>query len=224
MFVYLAPLKDKEVFKIGKSGNPQKRIADLSTFYLFNNEKILLVNCGSEKEASTLEHALHKICRGHNVRLENIDGVEFFSNVIYEKALDVVKAICDMNLFHIQPLDRDSVEELNKCCNYSDLGRIINSLGMQVKRLRIRKNLTQNELADKADVALNVIKKLECGKGVTMVSMIRVLVVLGKTQWLDSIAPIVSISPLDMLRLGKERVRVSHKTIAMKGYIDEATK
>jgi DNA-binding XRE family transcriptional regulator len=118
-----------------------------------------------------------------------------------------------MNYFQIQLLNNESIAELNECCNYSDVGKIINSLGIQIRRLRIKKNMTQEEVAKTADIALNAIKRLECGKGATISSMVRVIVVLGKTQWFDHLSPVVSISPIDMLKVGHERIRVSRSGV-----------
>ena len=89
-----------------------------------------------------------------------------------------------------------------------DIGKIINSLGIQLKRLRLRNNMSQEELSEKAGIGLNVVKRLESGKGVTLSSFVRVLVVLDKAQWFDMLFPVVSISPIDMLYLGHERKRV----------------
>lgn len=90
---------------------------------------------------------------------------------------------------------------------YSDVGKILSSLGIQVRRLRLRNNMSQEALSKVADVGLNVIKRLESGKGATLGSFIRVLVVFDKVQWLDMLSPVVSISPIDMLKLGHERKR-----------------
>ncbi|MDZ4164273.1 MAG: helix-turn-helix transcriptional regulator [Smithellaceae bacterium] len=83
------------------------------------------------------------------------------------------------------------------------------TLGRQLRDLRLRKNVDQRRLAEQAGVALNVVKNLEAGKGATVKSLVKVLRALGRAEWLDSLAPAVSISPLQMLKSKPARQRAS---------------
>jgi len=82
-------------------------------------------------------------------------------------------------------------------------------LGQQLRDLRLRQNIDQRKLARRAGVALNVVKNLEAGKGATLTSMIKILRALGRVDWLGSLAPAVSISPLQMLKARHSRQRAS---------------
>ena len=82
-------------------------------------------------------------------------------------------------------------------------------LGQQLRELRLRQNIDQRRLAEQAGVALNVVKNLESGKGATLVSLVKVLRALGRTDWLGTLAPAVSISPLQMLKATQVRQRAS---------------
>lgn len=73
-------------------------------------------------------------------------------------------------------------------------------LGRHLRDLRLRQNIDQRQLAERADVALNVVKRLESGKGATVTSLIKVLRALGREEWLDTLAPQVTVSPLQMLK------------------------
>jgi transcriptional regulator with XRE-family HTH domain len=84
-------------------------------------------------------------------------------------------------------------------------------LGRQLRAVRLRQDLDQRTLADRAGVALNVVKNLEAGKGSTVSSLIRVLRALGRVDWLDSLSPAVSISPMQMLKAKPVRQRASRK-------------
>jgi transcriptional regulator with XRE-family HTH domain len=84
-------------------------------------------------------------------------------------------------------------------------------LGEQVRALRIRKNLDQRVLAERAGVALNAVKNLESGRGSTVGSLVEVLRVLGRADWISTLSPRVSISPLQMLTTKAPRKRVSPK-------------
>lgn len=82
-------------------------------------------------------------------------------------------------------------------------------LGQHLRSLRLRQNLDQRALAERSGVALNVVKRLEAGRGATTRSLIRVLRVLGRADWIHSLAPEVSISPMQMLKTKKPRQRAS---------------
>jgi len=82
-------------------------------------------------------------------------------------------------------------------------------LGQQLRVLRIRKNMDQLQLAERAGVALNAVKRLESGKGATLTSLIKVLRTLERDEWLATLTPQVSISPMQMLKSKPVRQRVS---------------
>ncbi len=85
-------------------------------------------------------------------------------------------------------------------------------LGRQLRSLRLRQDLDQRTLAGRAGVALNVVKNLEAGKGSTVSSLIRVLRALGRADWLNSLSPTVSISPMQLLKAKPVRQRASRKS------------
>ncbi len=87
-------------------------------------------------------------------------------------------------------------------------------LGQHLRELRLRQNIDQRQLAEQAAVALNVVKNLEGGKGATVVSLIKVLRALGREEWLRTLAPQVSISPLQMLKAKPRRQRASRAKAA----------
>lgn len=86
-------------------------------------------------------------------------------------------------------------------------------LGRQIRTLRLRQNLDQHELADQAGIALNAVKNLERGKGATLRSLIQVLRVLNRIDWLRVLAPAVSISPVQMLKTRAPRQRASPRRL-----------
>jgi transcriptional regulator with XRE-family HTH domain len=82
-------------------------------------------------------------------------------------------------------------------------------LGRHLRDLRLRQNIDQRQLAARANVALNAVKHLEKGKGATVTSLIKVLRTLGREEWLSTLAPQVSISPMQMLKSKPVRQRAS---------------
>lgn len=84
-------------------------------------------------------------------------------------------------------------------------------LGRQIRTLRLRQNLDQQQLADRAGIALNAVKHLEGGKGATVRSLVQTLRALNREDWIRSLAPPVSISPIQMLKTKAPRQRASRK-------------
>jgi transcriptional regulator with XRE-family HTH domain len=89
-------------------------------------------------------------------------------------------------------------------------------LGRQIRGLRLRQNLDQQQLADRAGIALNAVKNLESGKGATLRSLILALRVLNRIDWFRTLAPPVSISPVQMLKAKAPRQRASRKHNTLK--------
>lgn len=73
-------------------------------------------------------------------------------------------------------------------------------LGAAFRRLRVRNQLDQRTLSELSQVSVSTIKNLEAGKGSSLHSVIAIARALGKEDWLQSLAPAVSISPLEMLK------------------------
>jgi len=82
-------------------------------------------------------------------------------------------------------------------------------LGEQVRNLRLRDNLDQQSLATHAGIGLSALKNLESGKGATLKTLIKTLRALNRADWLETLAPNVSISPLQMLKTQPVRQRAS---------------
>lgn len=82
-------------------------------------------------------------------------------------------------------------------------------LGEYLRELRLRQNIDQRALASQAGVALNAVKRLESGKGATVTSLVKILRALGRAEWIDTLKPAVSVSPLQMLKARPSRQRAS---------------
>ena len=86
---------------------------------------------------------------------------------------------------------------------------IAEELGSRLKSLRLRRNMTQQNLADATTLSVNSIKALESGRG-KLTSVIAVLRELGALEALNSFIPDTSISPMQLAKMkGKVRERAS---------------
>jgi len=85
-------------------------------------------------------------------------------------------------------------------------------VGRQIRAARISNELDQTGLAALANVSVGALSNLERGKGSSLTTVIAIVRALGRTDWLESLAPVVSVSPIQMLRSKRtappSRVRV----------------
>ncbi|MGP8009346.1 MAG: helix-turn-helix domain-containing protein [Acidimicrobiales bacterium] len=73
--------------------------------------------------------------------------------------------------------------------------------GREVRRLRNRLRLTQDELAINANISTSSVQSLERGGGSSLSTVIRVARALGRTEWLNSFTPEEpDVSPVRLLR------------------------
>ena len=84
-------------------------------------------------------------------------------------------------------------------------------IGEQVRAARIASGLDQASLASAAaDLSVGALANLERGNGSSLKTVVAVARALGRTDWLQALAPPVSVSPLQLLRSKKsspQRVR-----------------
>jgi transcriptional regulator with XRE-family HTH domain len=90
---------------------------------------------------------------------------------------------------------------------YSDISGLLSEFGEQIRRERLRQNFTTEELSMRAGVSRRTIGVLEGGGNTTLETLVRVLRVLQREDWLLTFQPPVTISPLQIAALGRERQR-----------------
>jgi transcriptional regulator with XRE-family HTH domain len=73
-------------------------------------------------------------------------------------------------------------------------------MGRQIRAARIAQDLDQAGLASNANVSIGALSNLERGKGSSLATVVAIVRALGRTDWLDALAPPVSVSPLRLLR------------------------
>ena len=85
-------------------------------------------------------------------------------------------------------------------------------IGKRLKTYRLKKRLSQQELANQAGVSLFSVAKIEKGKSVTISVLLPVMRVLRLLDNFELLIPEVGISPIEMLKLkGKAPKRIKHK-------------
>lgn len=86
---------------------------------------------------------------------------------------------------------------------------ILAKLGVRIKETRIRRCVTQEELALTSGVSSLTVANIEKGKSVTMLMFLAVLRSLGLLENLENLIPEAKMSPLQLKKLqGKKRYRV----------------
>lgn len=84
-------------------------------------------------------------------------------------------------------------------------------VGDGIKTLRLNANMTREEVCRQAGISLNALKNLENGDGTTLNTLVKVLRVLKRTGWLDSLAPLPTINPLTLTARQNPRQRARAK-------------
>jgi transcriptional regulator with XRE-family HTH domain len=73
-------------------------------------------------------------------------------------------------------------------------------VGSQFRAVRLAAGLDQLGLAEQADVSIGALRNLERGTGSSLRTIIRVARTLNRESWLDGIAPLPTVSPIEVLR------------------------
>ena len=88
---------------------------------------------------------------------------------------------------------------------------IAKELAQRVKQQRLNKNLSQRSVAESAGISITAVQGVEKGES-TIMSLIKVLRVLGSLDALDNFLPEITVSPLALAKLeGKKRKKASGK-------------
>ncbi len=96
---------------------------------------------------------------------------------------------------------------------------IVRSLGQAIKQMRLRRNITQDMLAEKAGVDRATIGRMEKGSASTLLTLVQVLRALDQLAVLDAFERENEVSPLQELKRQqkqKERASPTKKTIRKK--------
>jgi len=94
---------------------------------------------------------------------------------------------------------------------YTTDSAALDELGGRLRRNRIRRDLTQADLAREAGVSVDTVKRVESGRAIGTDNLLRVLRALGLLEALGRAIPDPPPSPLERLaQQGAERQRVRH--------------
>lgn len=89
---------------------------------------------------------------------------------------------------------------------------IVREIGARVRRIRLNRNLTQQQVAEAAGIHRTTLSSFENGTASNTLTLVQVLRALGELDVLHSFLPDPGPSPLQMAKLeGKERKRASGK-------------
>ena len=180
-YVYIAPLRDGSAFKVGKSSDPSNRLLDLSKYYEFDTEGILVINCNTDKESFNMESILHKSCSSMRVHFPFDGGTEFFEYELLDSAMGIAINVCEINNYSTMKFSPEA--DVQTGC---DAEIIIESMSKKIRARRLLMNLTHKDLAEGSKVSTRTIARLEGGLNVSFHSMVKVVVELGISDFFSS--------------------------------------
>ncbi len=87
---------------------------------------------------------------------------------------------------------------------------MLREIGRLLKTMRLKRNLTQEEVSEKAGLDRTTVVQLEKGRSATLLTFIQILRVLERLDALDGLQEAVETSPLQAAKLlAKTRMRAS---------------
>jgi DNA-binding XRE family transcriptional regulator len=87
---------------------------------------------------------------------------------------------------------------------------ILKEIGQKLKAYRLQKNITQEEMAQKAGVNRVTIGEIEKGRPSSLLTFIQILRGLNMLDLLNNITPVPTVSPIQMAKIQrKSRQRAS---------------
>lgn len=114
----------------------------------------------------------------------------------------------------LEPYRRFSKQDMTYRTDFetASSAQIEAALCKQVERIRLARNITQAQLAERAEVSLRTVGRLEKGEGVSLDTFIRVLKALGLQASLAAALPDPTVRPVERLQAaGRERQRARPK-------------
>ena len=87
--------------------------------------------------------------------------------------------------------------------------RLEQDLCKRIERLRLDRNMSQAKLAEQAGVARRTISRMENGEGVSLNTLLRVMVALGVSDQVEQLVPLSEIQPIARVSGKPPRKRAS---------------
>lgn len=84
-------------------------------------------------------------------------------------------------------------------------------IGDSLKKLRLSRNIGQRLLAERAGVSTRALQGLEISEGSSLGTLVRVLRALGREDWLKTIAPVATVSPMFTVQQAGPRQRARRR-------------
>jgi transcriptional regulator with XRE-family HTH domain len=83
--------------------------------------------------------------------------------------------------------------------------QVASELGKRIKASRLRKKLSQAEVAERTGISKFTISQMENGKNTSLSSLIAVLRVLKLLENFDSLVPEIMVSPVELLTKSRNK-------------------
>ncbi|MFT8359353.1 helix-turn-helix domain-containing protein [Bifidobacterium aquikefiri] len=101
------------------------------------------------------------------------------------------------------------------------ISEVLTSVGSQVRQLRIAADMSQADLAERANLGVATVQRLENGRDVSLSTLAAVVRVLNRLEWFETLDPLgEGPTPMELLRL-REGLPARPKRVARKNRLGE---
>jgi len=158
MFIYIVKIQNEEIYKIGKANNVMKRLRQLP--YVFDLEASFFYDVGDL--ALRYESSIHTLLKSASVDyLVKQDG---YTEMYDSRVLTFIDSWANFI-----GLDRHTFDELaDGTDDKGVLSMQLYTLLEDVRKLRLRKKVTQEELSELTGLSRSTIARIEQGKGASV--------------------------------------------------------
>lgn len=93
----------------------------------------------------------------------------------------------------------------------------LHDIGEKISKIRLSRNLSQDDLAKSSGVSLRTLTRLEAGENSSLETLLKIFNSLNLTEKLFSIFPDTNIRPIERVKMkGQERQRASSRVRTVK--------
>lgn len=160
-YVYIFPLADETMFKIGKTNDPVKRIEKLLETHDISVKRSALYECSCDAEAFEIEKIMHTIYSHDRKAINGDGGTEFFKFSSFESAIQILDDIAVHRGFKKKNIYLSTDVKTDRIIDDKKVKSLLLMTGLAIKSRRLVMDMSQKELASICGLSRKTIITIE---------------------------------------------------------------